>query len=100
MSELRICRRLRWASTVEPYPMHFWRIDQLKNELGRGPLGQLPAFLYIFVTLLSYTVLTGMPGLWNSEPTPPSIPDWVAYAATILLVGGGTYLSYRANGGR
>jgi len=80
--------------------MYFWRIELLKAELRRGPLAQHRTFPYILVFLLVDTVLVGMPGLWNSDATPPLAPDWVGYMASVFLVGGGTYVSYRANGGR
>jgi len=70
--------------------MYFWRIEQLKGELSRGVLAQRAAFNYVFSTFLLYTVLTGMPGLWNTDPPPPLAPDWVVYTASVLLVAGGT----------
>lgn len=80
--------------------MYFWRIGRLKSDLSRGPLGQREAFVYVVATMLLYTIMTGAPGLWNADPGPGTGWHWVAYIATILLVGGGSYAAYRANGGR
>jgi hypothetical protein len=79
--------------------MYFWRIGRLKDELGRGPLGQREAFAYVVATMLLY-IVTGAPGLWNAGPEPTTGWHWAAYVATVLLVGGGSYAAYRANGGR
>ena len=80
--------------------MYFWRIGRLKEQLRVGPLDQRAALAYLLATLLVYTITTATPGLWNAKSEPVLIVDWVSYAATIILVGAGTYAAYRANGGR
>ena len=79
--------------------MYYWRIELLKGELSRDALPQRMAFQYVLGTMLAYAVLTGMPGAWNTDPTPPALADWVSYATVVLLTISGTYLSFRANGG-
>ena len=78
--------------------MYFWRIELLKSELRRGPLSQRAAFGYILATLVTYAVLTGFPGAWNNDPTPPTVTDWIGFVAAIFITVSGTYASYRANG--
>jgi hypothetical protein len=80
--------------------MYFWRIELLKRELRRRPLGQRAAFAYVVATLLLYTSTSAMPISWNTEPVAVSTTDWVSYALMIVFVGGGTYAAYRANGGQ
>ena len=80
--------------------MFFWRIELLKDQLHEGPLGQRASFAYVVATVLLYTASTTVPGLWNAEPDPATGLDWLTYGLTVFLVGGGTCLAYRANGGQ
>lgn len=79
--------------------MYFWRIGRLRDELSRGPLGQREAFAYVVATMLLYSIVSGAPGLWNADPESATGWDWAVYVAAVLLVGGGSYAAYRANGG-
>ena len=49
--------------------------------------------------MLLYATATTPPAMWNLGTDPPTAVDWVAYAMISVLVGGGTYAAYRANGG-
>lgn len=80
--------------------MYLWRIDLLKNQLREGPLSQRAAFAYVLATLLWYTITTTAPGAWNSSSGATTTLDWLTYALMIVVVGGGTYAAYRANGGQ
>ena len=80
--------------------MFLWRIERLKDQLQAGPLGQGASFAYVMATVLLYTASTAVPGLWNAEPEPATLVDWLTYGLTVFLVGGGTYMAYRANGGQ
>lgn len=80
--------------------MYFWRIELLKSELRRGSLSQRTAFAYVLASMLVYTISTAAPNVWSPKSEPvTSVVDWVVYAIMVLLVGGGTYAAYRANGG-
>jgi hypothetical protein len=79
--------------------MVFWRIDELKRQLRRGPLPQRWAFGYVAITWVAWEILAGAPGAWSSSADPATIRDWVMYLTGVLIVAVGTYAAYRANGG-
>ena len=78
--------------------MVFWRIDELKRQLRRGPLPQRQAFAYVALTWVLFEIFAGAPGLWN-EARSATVRDWVTYVGAVITVAVGTYAAYRANGG-
>jgi hypothetical protein len=78
--------------------MVFWRIDELKRQLRRGPLPQRQAFGYVALTWVLFELFSGAPGLWNDARS-GTLRDWAAYVAGVITIGVGTYAAYRANGG-
>ena len=79
--------------------MFFWRIEPLKAQLREGPLAQPQAFAYLFVGFFLTNAVMGVPGLWNAETNPVTPSAWAGYVVMLALFAGGTYASYRANGG-
>jgi hypothetical protein len=77
--------------------MYFWRLQQLKAELRRGPLAARPAFGYLIATLIVLTTSVELTAVYPPE-------SYGAHDATLglgsaLLLIAGTYGAYRANGG-
>jgi hypothetical protein len=79
--------------------MYFWKIDELKEDIKNDQLSEKDKFLYLFIPIIfcSFTVF-----LTNIIPadSAPDTDNTISRVCTAIISIVGTFLLYKANGGK